>query len=171
MKICNYLSYFTFGRSWRLGIMNYINMSCHAIQQEDIYKYGGHLTYLCLPFSFAMTWVYISMFCPQIFLCQALWFGWKPSPKVIWCQKLHTSTQWRWPNFGCHFHYRDNGTRFCQYWTSFLKTIQISCAILAILCTNVWMTFIEIWIESPYSNTTTINTTTTSQFPNGPTYV
>ena len=97
---------------------------------------------------------------------KALWLVWKPPPKVIWCQKLHTTTQRKWPNSGCHFHYQDNGNMFCYHCASIMHPIQIVCVMLVIACTKVWMTFFQIWIESSYNNMTTINMMTMSQWPN-----
>ena len=104
--------------------------------------------------------------CPRISHRQARWLGWKTSPKFIWCQNIHTTTRRKWPNFGCHFHYQDNGTRFRHHCTSIAHPIQIACVMLAIARTKVWTTFFEIIIESSYNNKTTTNTTKMAQWPN-----
>ena len=80
--------------------------------------------------------------CPRISHCQVIWLGWKPSPKVIWCQKPKTRRQW--PNFGCNSHYQDNGTIFVHHCVSIAHRIQIVCVMLVIARTKVWITFF--WI-------------------------
>ena len=116
--------------------------------QEDVCKPEGRLISFRLHFPYDTLCFCISGFLP---------LNIPPSSSLAWLEafpqshlisKLHTTTRLHWTNFGCHFHYQDNGTTFCYHCASILHPIQIACVVLEIARTKVWMTFFEIWIES-----------------------